>query len=484
MVSAWSDSFGTYTLTGDVYRANEENSSGDWYAFLGNWNSEPGGLCPQTATSPWGASFSCGPYVVERNIEMPGAPPTTAPFTEQTGPLTLVGSSPSTTIDNVTGSTSFGLGVNVSANPSANVTTSMTAGWSSPDISTYNYEDLWGPNTDEWGEVFTTPTYGTFWTGGNPPGNDAMAGFSSSIMGAVYEVPDGTVNPASIYGQVSAELDTDINQCGPVACWTENIDNISSYVSFTLESPTFALCTSFLPPATCTSPQNPVLNIYVPSGINGEGLLVVAYQAVDYGGALQWTTNAPQEGINITPGNSTGLPQPATGVGIVTISQQSATTPAGNQAQIKFDTSPANAAEPGELTLLVNIVGTPAVTGISPASGPSVGGTQVTVQGSNFEGATEVDFGANAEFPCPVSGTPSGPCFTIVSSSTIDAVSPAGSAIVPGNAVNVVVKGPGGASLVNAPADQFTYFVKFVLPCPPYCIWPPPCLNCRRPSGF
>ena len=40
--------------------------------------------------------------------------------------------------------------------------------------------------------------------------------------------------------------------------------------------------------------------------------------------------------------------------------------------------------------------GGPTVTAISPANGPSVGGTPVTVTGTNFVGATGVNFGTVA----------------------------------------------------------------------------------------
>ena len=35
----------------------------------------------------------------------------------------------------------------------------------------------------------------------------------------------------------------------------------------------------------------------------------------------------------------------------------------------------------------------PVVTGVSPASGPAAGGTTVTIEGTNFTGATAVKFG-------------------------------------------------------------------------------------------
>ncbi len=82
----------------------------------------------------------------------------------------------------------------------------------------------------------------------------------------------------------------------------------------------------------------------------------------------------------------------------------------------------------------------PTVTGVSPNSGPAAGGTQVTIIGTGFTGATAVDFGAN-----PATG------LTVVNATTITADSPAGS-----GAVDVTVKTPGGTSAASS-ADEFTY---------------------------
>src|ERR1019366_7947378 len=60
------------------------------------------------------------------------------------------------------------------------------------------------------------------------------------------------------------------------------------------------------------------------------------------------------------------------------------------------------------------VVPAPAVTSISPSSGPTTGGTTVTITGTNFTGATKVGFGAVAATS-----------FTVVSSTEITAVSPA-----------------------------------------------------------
>jgi hypothetical protein len=83
----------------------------------------------------------------------------------------------------------------------------------------------------------------------------------------------------------------------------------------------------------------------------------------------------------------------------------------------------------------------PTVAGISPTSGSTAGGTQVTITGTGFTGATIVTFGAQAA-----------PSFTIVSDTQITATSPAGAA----GTVNVTVTTPGGTSATPS-AAQFTY---------------------------
>lgn len=83
----------------------------------------------------------------------------------------------------------------------------------------------------------------------------------------------------------------------------------------------------------------------------------------------------------------------------------------------------------------------PVITGVSPASGGSTGGTAVTISGANFTAATAVRFGAKA-----ATG------FTVGSSGSIAAVAPAGTPA----AVNVTVTTPAGVSPIR-PADRFTY---------------------------
>ncbi|PKN80825.1 MAG: hypothetical protein CVU47_08670 [Chloroflexi bacterium HGW-Chloroflexi-9] len=92
----------------------------------------------------------------------------------------------------------------------------------------------------------------------------------------------------------------------------------------------------------------------------------------------------------------------------------------------------------------------PTVTGLTPATGPTAGGTSVVLTGTNFTGATAVNFGAGAA------------TFVVDSPTQITATAPAGAA----GTVNVRVTTPGGQSATGA-GNQYTYVappVNSVLP--------------------
>ena len=82
----------------------------------------------------------------------------------------------------------------------------------------------------------------------------------------------------------------------------------------------------------------------------------------------------------------------------------------------------------------------PAVTGISPASGPEAGGTTVTITGTDLTDATDVQFGNTSA----INFTPDSP-------TQITATAPAGSGIV-----DITITTPGGVSTIND-ADQYSY---------------------------
>ncbi|MNS21488.1 IPT/TIG domain protein [compost metagenome] len=149
--------------------------------------------------------------------------------------------------------------------------------------------------------------------------------------------------------------------------------------------------------------------------------------------------------VTITGTNFTGTTAvtfggaPATGVTVNSATQITATTPAGTgtvdvRVTTAGGTSTTSAA--GQFTY----VAAPTVTSISPNSGPSAGGTSVTIGGTNFSGATKVTFGGAAAAS-----------FTFDSTTQIRATPPAGT-----GTVDVRVTTVGGTSAVSA-AGQFTY---------------------------
>ena len=82
----------------------------------------------------------------------------------------------------------------------------------------------------------------------------------------------------------------------------------------------------------------------------------------------------------------------------------------------------------------------PDVTGVSPSTGLTTGGTSVVITGANLDSATSVAFG----------GVPA--MFSVNSDSSITATSPANGS----GSVDVTVAGSGGTS-PTGPADRFTY---------------------------
>ena len=103
------------------------------------------------------------------------------------------------------------------------------------------------------------------------------------------------------------------------------------------------------------------------------------------------------------------------------------TNPAGTSAAVTADQFTYTAA-------------VPTVTAVSPATGPSGGGTTVTITGTGFSDATGVSFGSVAATDV-----------ADVTATEMTALAPAGSGVV-----DVTVTNPAGTSAVSA-ADQFTY---------------------------
>jgi hypothetical protein len=82
------------------------------------------------------------------------------------------------------------------------------------------------------------------------------------------------------------------------------------------------------------------------------------------------------------------------------------------------------------------------VTKVKPDEGPTSGGTDVTISGTNFTGATKVAFGKAKDKK-----------FTVVSATSITTDAPVSKAE---GTVDVVVTTKAGTSATNA-GDKFTY---------------------------
>lgn len=138
--------------------------------------------------------------------------------------------------------------------------------------------------------------------------------------------------------------------------------------------------------------------------------------SVDFGGAAGTFT--------VTGDTSIAAVSPATGAGTVDVTVTTAGGPSASNPSDQF-----------------TFLAAPTVTGLSPTSGPTTGGTVVTVTGLSFTGATSVTFG----------GIATG--FTVNSDTSITAVAPVAEA---SGLVPVKVVSLGGTSAVST-ADRFTY---------------------------
>ncbi len=134
-------------------------------------------------------------------------------------------------------------------------------------------------------------------------------------------------------------------------------------------------------------------------------------------------------------------PTAATNVVVVSATTITATAPAGAAGAVNVTvTTPTGTSATGPANQFTYDT-PPTVTGLSPASGLTTGGTSVTITGTGFVSGATVRFGSNAATNVVVG-----------SATSLTATAPAGAA----GAVNVTVVTPGGTSPVVV-ADQFTY---------------------------
>ena len=171
------------------------------------------------------------------------------------------------------------------------------------------------------------------------------------------------------------------------------------------------------------------------------------------------TTSAATGGtlVTVTGTGFTGVTEvefgatPATNFTVVSPTTITALSPPGTGiVGVSVMTAPTEAS-PASLADQFTYVAAPSVSSISPATGPTSGGTVVTITGSGF---TETSFTGYVTPDVTVIefGTTPTASFTVDSATTITAVSPAGNS----GTVDVTVMTPGGTSM-PAVSDRFTY---------------------------
>lgn len=255
-------------------------------------------------------------------------------------------------------------------------------------------------------------TYAPTVTGLDPSGGSLLGGTSVTVTGTGF-----TGATAVKFGAVAATSfavvsDTRLTAVAPAYAGARVVD-VTVTTAAGQSTPLEAGKYSYGPSVTAVSPV---------SGPASGGTLVTLTGTGFSGATLVKFGSEPAAVISLSDTRITVIsPAHASGAVDVLVTTSAGTSQASPTARFTY-------------------AGLPAVTGLTPDHGPAVGGTTVTITGTDFSGATAVRFGAS-----PATS------FVVVSATTITAVTPAGSGTVP-----VTVVTPMGTSLAG-PACQYAY---------------------------
>jgi hypothetical protein len=133
----------------------------------------------------------------------------------------------------------------------------------------------------------------------------------------------------------------------------------------------------------------------------------------------------------------------ATSFSVGTGTSLTATVPAGVSGPVDVTVTTDGGTTATGAADLYSYIGAPVVTALSPTSGPSAGGTVVTITGQDLMGATAVKFGS-----VPATS------FVVISNTSLTAVAPAGTGVV-----GVLVTSAHGTSTAGV-ADQYTHIAR------------------------
>ncbi len=287
----------------------------------------------------------------------------------------------------------------------------IQAHWGGGVVLTSPQEDWFGGNVVQAGEVITYDVTSTGTTN-TPPDNYSGSGF------ALYRNGADSSPPLEAYSLAGSEL----NLHGTYTIPAGGLADFTVYAWTSSISPTATVTAT----VTCAAPTTPptVSGISPTAGPTSGGTSVV----------ITGTNFSSVTGVTFGA-------TPATGFTVNSSTRITATAPAGSSGTVDVRVTTAGGTSATSAADQFTYVAAPTVTAISPASGPTSGGTTVVITGTNLTGATAVTFGGTAATS-----------FTVYSGTQITATAPAD---VIGT-VDVRVTTVGGTSATSA-ADRYTY---------------------------
>jgi hypothetical protein len=306
-----------------------------------------------------------------------------------------------------TGATSVTFGGAAATNVTVNSDTQITAktpahaaGFVDVAVTTANGT---GTGTNLYSYNASPPTV----TAISPTSGSTTGGTNVTITGTNFNgTPQVTINGVAA-GQVTVVNSTTLTAVTPAGTGS----NVPVVVTTSFGSSTAANIYSYVAPVAPTPPAPTVTGV-APGFGTTLGLTPVTITGTNLTGAT-----------SVTFGGN-----PATNVVVVNATTITALTPPGAVGSVAV----AVTTTPGNTGTLANayqyVVTAPTVTAVNPNTGTNLGGSAVTITGTNFTGATAVTFGG-----VPATNV------TVLTATTITATTPAGT-----GTVNVAVTTPAG----------------------------------------
>jgi hypothetical protein len=252
-------------------------------------------------------------------------------------------------------------------------------------------------------------------TGIDPNSGSVDGGTVVTISGTNLTNVD-TVAFGGVSASFSVDSDTSITAYAPAAASEGTVDVTAS--SFGLRSATSA-ADAF---TYAANPAPTVTGVSPSTGPEAGGTIVTIA-----GTSLTNTVEVDFGGVSVP-------------FGVIDDNTLIALTPAGSDGSMDVTVTTDGGTSATSAADLYTIVPPPTVTGVDPATGSVDGGESITISGSGFTDATEVDFGGVAA------------SFTVNDDGSITTTAPPGSA----GTVDIIVIADGGSSAAS-PLDEYTY---------------------------